>query len=155
MGFDAATFRLLLVGPGRFGERWESTPIPRNDVSIIGVPRLARCSLNGAGALGLILHYLGSAMLEVMLQQIFTLTPSVLSRYLEAAESTLYDILLQIHEAWISMPRNKAELKRLSSLIWQRHPLLEGAFGPKMAFALHASIHNPDSKPNIQWPGQS
>ncbi|KAI9439770.1 hypothetical protein H4582DRAFT_1942786 [Lactarius indigo] len=94
MGFDVATFRLLLEGPGRFGEHWENTPIPRNDVSIVGAPRLASRSLDGAGALGLVLHYLGSAMLEVSLQQIFALTPSVLSRYLEFAENILYDVLL-------------------------------------------------------------
>ncbi|KAH9000055.1 hypothetical protein EDB92DRAFT_1757627, partial [Lactarius akahatsu] len=55
MGFDVATFRLLLESPGRFRERWETTPIPRNDVSALGAPRLTGRSLDGAGALGLAL----------------------------------------------------------------------------------------------------
>jgi len=48
------------------------------------------CSLDGAGALGLVLHYLGSAMLEVSLQQIFTLIPATLNRYLEFAEEIYF-----------------------------------------------------------------
>jgi hypothetical protein len=94
MGFDVATFQLLLEGPGRFGDRWENSPIPRNDVSALGASRLESRSLDRAGALGLVLHYLGSAMPEVSLQQIFALTPSVLSRYLEFAEDILYEVLL-------------------------------------------------------------
>ncbi|KAN0137257.1 hypothetical protein V8E53_004967 [Lactarius tabidus] len=88
MGFDVATFRLLLEGPGSFGERWdsESTPIPRNDVSVFGASRLTSHPLDGAGALGLILHYLGSTRLEVSLQQIFALTPATLNRYLQFVE---------------------------------------------------------------------
>ncbi|KAN0132211.1 hypothetical protein V8E53_009977 [Lactarius tabidus] len=33
MGFDVQTSRFLLDGPRRFAERWDITPIPRNDVS--------------------------------------------------------------------------------------------------------------------------
>ncbi|KAN0139515.1 hypothetical protein V8E53_002631 [Lactarius tabidus] len=109
MGFDVATFQLLLEGPGRFGEHWETTPIRRNDVSDAGYPRLQQCSLDGAGALGLVLHYLGSAMLDVSLQQIFALTPSVLSWYLKFAEEILYDVLLHVPEARISMPRSESD----------------------------------------------
>jgi len=73
MGFDVVTFRKLLEGPEGFGARWETMPIPRNDVSSAGGARGHRRSLDGAGALGLILHYLGSAMHKVSLQQIFAL----------------------------------------------------------------------------------
>ena len=129
MGFDVATFRLLLEGPGRFGELWETSPIPRNDVCATGGPRVWRRSLDGAGALGLVLHYLGSAMLEVSLQQIFALIPATLNRYLEFAEEILFQSLRSLKAASISMPRRLSKLQHLSSLIQTRHPLLDGAFG--------------------------
>ncbi|KAF8799597.1 hypothetical protein BYT27DRAFT_7058723, partial [Phlegmacium glaucopus] len=129
MGFDVATFRYILEGSGRFGQQWEESTIPRNDVSIAGEPRMGKRSLDGAGALGLVLHYLGSSMREVSLQQIFALTPTTLSRYLEFAQDILHSVLQIIKEATISMPRGLNEYQRLSSLIQQRHPLLEGAFG--------------------------
>ncbi|KAJ3963269.1 hypothetical protein EV361DRAFT_813509, partial [Lentinula raphanica] len=56
MGLDVATFRLILEGPDRFAARWESTPIPRPDVSSTGETRSERRSLDAAGALGLTLH---------------------------------------------------------------------------------------------------
>jgi len=68
MGFDVATFRLILEGPRGFGARWEIGTIPRNDVHVAGEPWTGAHSLDGAGALGLVLHYLGSAMLKVSLQ---------------------------------------------------------------------------------------
>ena len=129
MGFDVATFRKLLEGPDRFGARWEMMPIPRNDVSSAGGARGHRRSLDGAGALGLILHYLGSAMREVSLQQIFALTPTTLSRYLEFAEEILHETLLLLDEASIRMPNSVSQFEHLSDLICARHPLLEGAFG--------------------------
>lgn len=127
MGFDVATFRRLLEGPGMFGERWDMSSIPRNDVGRASAPRTDRRSLDGAGALGLILHYLGSAMLEVTLQQVFALTPTTLNRYLEFAEEILYETLSVMKEARITMPHRVEDLNRLSELIQERHPLLEGA----------------------------
>ena len=78
MGLDVATFRYILEGDNGFGIQWESSTIPRNDVCIYGGSRLDRRYLDGVGALGLILHYLGSSMLGVSLQQIFALTPASL-----------------------------------------------------------------------------
>ena len=129
MGIDVATFRKLLEGPGRFGERWENMPIPRNDVCCAGDPRGYRRSLDGAGALGLVLHYLGSAMLEVSLQQIFALTPTTLSRYLDFAQDILLDVLRSLNEAAIVFPRTRQQFQEFSDIICARHPLLEGAFG--------------------------
>lgn len=129
MGFDVLTFRCLLEGRGGFGERWNATPIPRNDVQIIGEPRLGRRSLDGAGALGLVLHYLGSSMLEVSLQQIFALTPTTLSRYLEFTQDILYDTLRGMLDARISFPHSRERFNYLTGLICERHPLLDGAFG--------------------------
>jgi hypothetical protein len=87
--------RLESVGRGRFAERWELSTIPRNDVAIIGEPRLGTRSLDAAGGLGLVLRYLGSAMLEISLQQIFALTLSTVSRYLDFAKK----ILLQLRSS--------------------------------------------------------
>ena len=153
MGFDVATFRLLLEGPGRFGECWENTPIPRNDVNAGGQPRLGRRSLDGAGALGLVLHYLGSAMLKVSLQQIFALTPSTLNRYLQFAENVLYKTLLQIEEARITMPASQAELESLSQLIKQRHPLLDGAFGSIDGLSLCTQVSDDPEIENTTYNG--
>jgi hypothetical protein len=153
MGFNVATFRLLLEGPGRFGERWESTPIPRNDVSVLGAPRLTSRSLDGAGALGLVLHYLGSAMLEVSLQQIFALTPATLNRYLQFAEDILYETLQRVQEARISMPGSAEELDWLSSLITQRHPLLDGAFGSIDGLSLCAQVSEDPKIENATYNG--
>jgi len=83
-------FQLLLEGPGWFGELWETSPIPHNDVCATGGPRVWHRSLYGAGALGLVLHYLGSAMLEVSLQQIFALIPATLNRCYDFEQFRLY-----------------------------------------------------------------
>ncbi|THU96941.1 hypothetical protein K435DRAFT_965717 [Dendrothele bispora CBS 962.96] len=53
-------------------------PVPANEFYNTG----GRC-LGAAGALGLVLHYLESAMRKIELQEIFALVPSVLSRYLD------------------------------------------------------------------------
>ncbi|KIJ43747.1 hypothetical protein M422DRAFT_60301 [Sphaerobolus stellatus SS14] len=79
MGFDVATFLVIL---GNFAEEWDATPIPCNDTSSVGEARIGRHSLDAAGALGLVLHYLNSTMCEVSLQQIFALIPITISHYL-------------------------------------------------------------------------
>ena len=71
MGFDVTTFHQLL--DSGFADKWNSTPIPRADVSSRGEPRIGARSLDAAGALGLTLHFLSSAMREISLQQIFAL----------------------------------------------------------------------------------
>ena len=78
MGFDVETFELI-VRSG-FGTLWLSRPIPRTDVSIHGEPRPGGRFLDAWGALGLVLHYLNSTMLEISLQQIFALIPTTVSR---------------------------------------------------------------------------
>ena len=153
MGFDVATFWLLLEGPRRFGECWETRLIQWNDVSNAGHPRLQQRSLDGAGALGLVLHYLGSAMLDVSLQQIFALTPSVLSQYLDFAEEILYKVLLHVQEAQISMPRTESDFKRLSTLITQHHPLLIGAFGSVDGLSLCTQVSDDPELKNVTYNG--
>ena len=83
MGFDVATFHYIL--DSGFAARWNSTPIPRADVSRHGQPRIGGRSLDAAGALGLTLHFLSSAMRELSLQQIFALIPATVNRYLDFA----------------------------------------------------------------------
>ena len=80
MGIDVTTFEYIL-NQG-FAETWNTTPIPRNDISFTALPRTDRRSLDAAGALGLTLHYLASMMRELSLQQIFGLIPSTVTRYL-------------------------------------------------------------------------
>ncbi len=77
MGVDCETFDKLLEGG--FSHVWNTTPIPHYDVDQIAVPRIHRRSLDAAGALGLILHYLNSTMRETSLQQIFAIIPTTVS----------------------------------------------------------------------------
>ncbi|KAF9474468.1 hypothetical protein BDN70DRAFT_884771 [Pholiota conissans] len=55
MAVDVPTFQFILKQG--FEEQWNTTPIPRNDVSPTADPTPYRRSLDAAGALGLILHY--------------------------------------------------------------------------------------------------
>ncbi|KAG2067739.1 hypothetical protein BDR04DRAFT_994166, partial [Suillus decipiens] len=54
MGVDVPTFSSLLTAG--FAQAWYETPIPCKDVSAHGTPRIDKCSLDAAGALGLVLH---------------------------------------------------------------------------------------------------
>lgn len=107
----------MLEGPGCFAERWDSTPIPRYDVSSIGQPRLVCRSLDAAGALALVLHYYGSAMLEISLQQIFALTPTTVSRYLNFARIILLETLRGMDSASISFPKDLEQYEAATELI--------------------------------------
>ena len=92
-------------------------------------------------------------MLDVSLQQIFALTPSVLSRYLEFAEEILYEVLLHVQEAQISMPRTESNFERLSTLITQRHPLLIGAFGSVDGLSLCTQVSDDPELENATYNG--
>jgi len=153
MGFDVATFQLILEGPQGFGARWKMGTIPRNDVHVAGEPQTGACSLDGAGALGLMLHYLGSAMLEVSLQQIFALTPSTLSHYLEFAQDILFATLKRLEAARIAMPCCHENFESLSNLITQRHRLLQGAFGSIDGLSLTAHESDDPEIENVTYNG--
>ncbi|KAG2748894.1 hypothetical protein P692DRAFT_20733076, partial [Suillus brevipes Sb2] len=56
MGVDTLTFNHILRSG--FATLWDTTPIPRNDTPATAVPRVHRRSLDVAGALGLVLHWL-------------------------------------------------------------------------------------------------
>ena len=153
MGFNVKTFCFLLEGLGHFAERWDSTPIPQEDVFAHSQPRIVHRSLDAAGALGLVLHYLGSAMLEISLQQIFTLTPSTLSQYLDFAQHILFVTLKHIPAANVTFPQTFRDIEFYSSLIAARHPLLEGAFGSIDGLSLKCQESNDPELENVTYNG--
>ncbi|KAJ7192487.1 hypothetical protein GGX14DRAFT_406285 [Mycena pura] len=126
MGFDTITFNKLL--DAGFRVAWNSITIPRCDVSITGNPRLGRRSLDAAGALGLVLHYLNSTMREISLQQIFALIPTSVTRYIIFGLHILLKVLQKLPEARINWPRTVDDFEELNSLIVARHSRLAGAF---------------------------
>ncbi|KAF4604531.1 hypothetical protein EYR40_003305 [Pleurotus pulmonarius] len=153
MGFDVATFNFLLYGPGRFAEQWNTFTIPRDDTSSTGKPRLGRRSLDAAGALGLILHYLGSSMLEISLQQIFALVPATVSRYIKFAMMILLKTLQAMPEAKICFPKTIEELTEYTDLICTRHPLLRGAFASIDGLSLVAQVSEDPEIENATYNG--
>jgi len=126
MGFDVETFNYIVESG--FGIRWLSQPIVRPDAHTSGNSRPNGRSLNTWGALGLVLHYLNSTMMEVSLQQIFGLIPTTVSRYLRFGLEILLHTLRELPEGKIKWPRTRAEFQQYNDLIVARHPLLIGAF---------------------------
>lgn len=126
MGVDVNTFHLILRCG--FQTQWDETTIPRADVSQTGAPRPGRRSLDAAGALGLILHYLNSTMREVSLQQIFALVPASVSRYIDFALDILLYTVRRMREARVAWPHGD-EFEVYAQLVQARHPHLFGAFG--------------------------
>ncbi|KAF9566075.1 hypothetical protein CPC08DRAFT_740771 [Agrocybe pediades] len=126
MGIDVETFQYLL--DSGFARAWETTPIPRPDQPMTAAPRNSRRSLDAAGALGLVLHWLSSTMHDVSLMQIFALIPSTVSRYIKFSLSILLQVLRTIPEGRIVWPEGD-EFQANNDLVLARHPLLTGAFG--------------------------
>lgn len=126
MGFDVKTFHKIL--DHGFRDLWNTLAIPRRETNIDSRPRLGRRSLDAEGALGLILHWLSSTMLDVSLMQIFALIPTTVSRYITFSSSNLLFTLRRMHEARIQWLVGD-EFQENNSLIMDRHPLLDGAFG--------------------------
>lgn len=125
MGIDVDTFHFLL--DCGFRAAWTQNPIPHNDVNPRGSTRLGRRSLDAAGGLGLLLHYLHGTMSETALQQIFAIVPSVLTRYVHFALGILHTLLLDLRDAQIQWP-SVDEMQEYSDIIQKRHPLIKGAF---------------------------
>jgi hypothetical protein len=126
MGFDVAAFHNILHHG--FARLWNETPIPRCDILPTSTPRINRRSLDACGALGVILHYLNSTMLETSLAQIFALVPSTVSRYVTFTLRILLFTLRHMKEARILWPVDD-EFQEYNDLVLARHPLLVGAFG--------------------------
>lgn len=126
MGVDVRAFDLVLNSG--FAQRWNTEVIPRHDAPGQSAPRPERRSLDAAGALGLVLHYLNSTMREISLQQIFALIPSTVSRYIDFGMSILLETLRSIPEGAISWPSG-GTFEEYARLVRARHALLEKAFG--------------------------
>ncbi|KAI0740008.1 hypothetical protein BC629DRAFT_278976 [Irpex lacteus] len=152
MGIDVETFDILL-GRGGFATRWDSHPIPRPDVQAHGNPRLGRRSVDAAGALGLVLHWLNSTMREVSLQQIFALVPSTVNRYIHAAVDVLYDVLEVMPEAKIKWPSTEAECEEYARIIQERHNLLVKAFGVVDGLNLLVETSSDEDMENAMYNG--
>ena len=118
MGFDVQTFTYILSSG--FAIHWDENPIPCNDTSALANPRPERRSLDAAGALGLVLHYLNSTMREINLQQIFALILTTVSQYITFALCILLSTLQAIPEAKIKWPKEN-DFETLSHLVLQRH----------------------------------
>lgn len=126
MGIDIATFNYIL--DSGFTEQWSTRPITRPDQPMAAPPRLSSRSLDAAGGLGLILHYLNSTMRDISLMQIFALIPSTVNRYIDFCLDILLDVLRNMVEARIEWPEGD-QFEEYNSLVTLRHPLLTGAFG--------------------------
>ncbi|KAG9088685.1 hypothetical protein FRC07_012487 [Ceratobasidium sp. 392] len=137
MGVDVDTFRFLMTAG--FRECWETTPISRDDVPARANPRPERRSLDASGGLGLVLHWLRSAMSETALAEIFALVPSVLDRYLRFGLRILLSVLRNMGDARITWPSH-LRMNYYSTIIHSRHPLVEGAFGFMDGLSLPVSV---------------
>lgn len=126
MGFDVHTFDMILEAG--FGHAWNTTAIPRQDTSRMGVTRLGARSLESSGALGLVLHYLNSTMREISLQQIFACIPTTISRYITFSLGLLLETLRLMPAAKIKWPEHPDDFQEYNDLIIERHPRLTGAF---------------------------
>jgi hypothetical protein len=124
MGIDAPTFEFILTSG--FASQWYEKPVTCSDINLHGIPCLNQCSPNAGGALGLILHYLNSTMQETSLQQIFTLVPATVSRYLTSGLPILLQTLCSMTDARIQWPWGP-DFERCSALVIARHPRLQGA----------------------------
>ena len=112
-----------------FVEKYFSGTVPRYDIDSTGTSRPGRCSLDAAGALRLILHYLNSTMCEMSLQQIFALIPSTVSQYNNFSLVALLETLKGMDDTKIVYPYTAEEFKECNMLITNWHPHLTGAFG--------------------------
>ncbi|KIN95030.1 hypothetical protein M404DRAFT_17151 [Pisolithus tinctorius Marx 270] len=113
MGFDVETFGYILTSG--FAAAWYHTPIPQNDTNTTGNPWPSCRSLDAAGALGLVLHYLNSTMHEISLQQIFAIIPATVSWYITFGFLILLSTLKNMPEGQIHWPKHD-EFDELSQL---------------------------------------
>jgi hypothetical protein len=126
MGIDVRNFEEILVP---FDLAWNGTPIPRGDVNPNGAPQPYCRSLDSAGGLALLLHWLSSTMAAYTLQQIFSITAAVCSRNLVHARDCLLAVLQDLHISRITWPSTEQKCRSYSDLIETKYPLLTNCFG--------------------------
>lgn len=130
MGIDVKTFELILSSG--FKQCWEESTIDCTNISSAGVSRPYHQSLDAAGGLGLVLHWLSSIMHEITLQQIFALIPSTVNRYIAFSLCILLETLKDIPQAnisWSDQVTKHNKFEKLSEIVMSHHSLLQGAFG--------------------------
>ncbi len=126
--------------------------IPRSDVSSTATPTPYRRSLDAAGALGLILHYLSSIMREISLAEIFALIPSTVSRYINFSRTILLQTLRSMAGARIQWPGGD-EFHENNVLVTEWHPLLTGAFGTMDGLNLPVETSSDEEIENATYNG--
>jgi hypothetical protein len=126
MGIDVQTFEEILVP---FDLAWNGTPIPRGDVIPNRAPQPYCQSLDSAGGLALLLHWLSSTMAAYTLQQIFSITAALCSRNLVHARDCLLAVLQDLHISRNTWPSTEQKCRRYSDLIETKYPLLTNCFG--------------------------
>ena len=126
MGLNVPAFQAILEAG--FSHQWYSTPLHHSDGVLAGRTRHVAHSLDASGALGLLLHWLTLTMHQISLQQIFTLIPLTVSRYITTTLPLLVNTLRSMDLARICWPWGD-EFHKLSELVSRRHPLLSGVFG--------------------------
>jgi hypothetical protein len=150
MGVDVRTFHFILERG--FAELWDSPPISRDDVRPHGSPRLEKRSLDAAGVLGLVLHYLNSTMLLVTLQQVFAIVPSVSSCYLHFGMKLLHHALLKIPEAKIAWPCED-KMAEWAAMLRVRHPHVRHGIGFVDGVHLPLECHGEEEVQNAYYNG--
>jgi hypothetical protein len=146
MGMDVATFEYLL---SEFVKKWNISTIPREDVHQLGMPCRGRHSLEADGALGLALYYLSSCMQEAHLQEIFALTPTTCSCYLNFALDILLQVLRRLPESRIVW-WNREEFEEL---ILNRYHRLAGAIGSVDGLSLPCAVLSDPKTENACYNG--
>lgn len=150
MGINTSTFNMILEAG--FERLWYTQPIPRPDKLAAIHSRAGKRSLDAAGGLGLVLHWLSSTMRQVSLQQIFALVPSTVSRYLRFALSILLKVLKGMPSAAITWPLGD-EFLELSGYVSMRHPLLQGVFGSIDGLNLPCQVSSDIEMENATYSG--
>ena len=125
MGIDVTSFEMLLIP---FSIAWDLQTIDRADVNPHGAPQPHLRSLDAAGGLALILHWLSSTMPGFSIQQIFLITPAVCTRNLQHALSCLLQVLRDLHVSQIAWPSDENQCRRFSNLIERKFPRLTNCF---------------------------
>ncbi|KAI7948640.1 hypothetical protein MJO29_010305 [Puccinia striiformis f. sp. tritici] len=150
MGVDVRTFEALLT---HFSQAWDNTTITRSDVNSHGAPRLHKRSLDAAGGLGLLLHWLSSTMAGHSLHQIFAITPAVCARCLQHARSILLTVLKDLQIARISWPSREDQVRSYSDLIEGKFPLLTNCFGFIDGLNLPVMVADDEEIQNVYYNG--
>jgi hypothetical protein len=125
MGFNVLTFEGILSSG--FWQLWDKRVIWHANVNLRGAAHPGSQSLDAAGRLGLVLHYLCSTMNETLLQEIFALIPATVSHYINFGLNILLEVFWTMPDMAIVWPKGD-NFTCLNSLIVTCYPLLTGTF---------------------------